>query len=125
MDLYISYAYIFLVSGMYFKWSGDVGGVAERVISRLVRPYFVFSFVYLSTLWVSENMFGISSRNAPPQTVVEFISNLVLHPIGGYWFLHAIIAMQIAFVVAGFVTGSSQARRILIVFTSKLFTSVS
>ena len=106
----------FLVSGMYFKWAGDVGDIGRRVLSRLVRPYLVFSLLYLSALWVFENVFGVSSRNTPPQTAAAFFSNLVLNPIGGYWFLHAIIAIQIAFVVAGYVAGAVQARRLVIAF---------
>jgi fucose 4-O-acetylase-like acetyltransferase len=65
----------------------------------LVVPYLTFLPLYLIGL-VAIKRIGVHSNNASPISIADLLNAVVVHPIGAYWFLHALIVMTFCFVIA-------------------------
>ena len=57
-------------------------------------PYVIFEFVYLIGLHIAA-MVGLPTTNTTDGNLWTIPRTILLHPIGGYWFLHALVVLQI------------------------------
>ena len=98
--IYTFHMPVFLfISGYFFNPDENSIKRAVKTVRRLVVPYAVFLSLYLIGL-VAIQRIGVRTNNASPDSIVDFLNTVVVHPIGAYWFLHALILMTICFVIA-------------------------
>lgn len=114
--IYTFHMPIFLIlSGYYFFGRLSDGAIIQPVLRRLVVPYLVFEAIYLLALSAVQ-LTGIHTSNTPPDTPVGFLLAEFLHPIGAFWFIHALILIQLSFAAGLAVTSrlrlTEQARQL-------------
>lgn len=84
-----------MVSGMFFSAENNLAEKTRRILLRIGVPYVVFVSLYLLGLAVIERI-GISTSNTPPESFAQFVLSVFLYPYGGYWFLHALLLIQLS-----------------------------
>jgi len=106
--IYTLHMPIFLIlSGFYFTGFKEPKEGVRRILSRLIRPYVIFGGLYLIALMLSEHFLHIRTANSAPTSFQEFFETLVLHPKGGYWFLHTLVILQLSICI-GALIGSAK-----------------
>ncbi len=93
-----------LVAGYYF--AGRLGGrpIVKPLLRKLALPYLVFEPLYLIGLVIAARV-GLLTVNAPPESLADFLRLVFLHPIGAFWFIHALILLQLTFAAARWIAG--------------------
>lgn len=89
-----------LLSGYFFASRLRDKPILRPVWRRLIIPYLIFEAVYLCGLWGARSI-GLPTNNTPP--AADFLNLLrteFLHPIGAYWFIHALIVVQLSLALA-------------------------
>jgi fucose 4-O-acetylase-like acetyltransferase len=95
-----------LVAGYYFAPRLESRPILRPLLRKLLLPYLLFEPLYLLGLVVAAGA-GMNTVNAPPESLAEFLDLVFLHPIGAFWFIHALILLQLAFALARRVAGGS------------------
>lgn len=92
----------FILSGFFFSLRSDADNRFLKLVRRVAIPYTVFIFLYITGLILVQYI-GIETTNSPPKSVQDFLSTVLFHPIGGYWFLHSLIVMQLSTLLASYI----------------------
>ncbi|WKX77481.1 acyltransferase family protein [Zobellia laminariae] len=88
-----------IISGYFFSISKNVKPQLENIARRIAIPYIIFISIYLIGLILVKRI-GIPTNNVAPQTFIDFIDNVFLHPSGAYWFLHSLILINLTLIIA-------------------------
>ncbi len=88
-----------MISGMFFSGGSDPFWKMKKLLLRIGVPYVLFISLYLVGLKLIQFV-GIPTSNAPPGSVSEFVETILLHPRGGYWFLHSLLLIQLSLLLA-------------------------
>jgi len=91
----------FILSGFFFSFNSELDIRTKKLFRRLVVPYVAFISLYLMGL-IAANYFGFQTTNTGPTDLIKFIETIIIHPIGGYWFLHSLIIMQLLALLASY-----------------------
>ena len=93
--IYLFHMPLFLViSGYYFFPKGPLLDVLKKLCRRLVIPYVIFQAIYLILLHQAYQH-GFQTNNSLPKLDGQILAaTLLLHPVGGYWFLHTLVIYQ-------------------------------
>ena len=107
LDLLTKFIYTFhmpiflIISGYFYKSSSR----PQQIFTRIALPYILFISLYLISLYVVVNHLGLSTRNAPPTSLNDFLKTIIISPYGAYWFLHSLIIIQLVFSILSMVIG--------------------
>lgn len=91
-----------IVSGLFFKISSNPSQQVYNLFRGLVIPYVFFITIYLLGLIIVNNL-GIQTSNRPPSNLLSFIKHVFLYPIGGYWFIHSLVILNLTMVIINWV----------------------
>ncbi|MCK9609087.1 MAG: acyltransferase family protein [Methylomonas sp.] len=98
--IYTFHMPIFLiVSGFFFRVKDDVFSEFKVVFRRLIIPYIVFISLYLVGLTLIQTI-GVHTSNLPPNSFMDSLNIIFIHPRGAYWFIHSLILIHLSFLVA-------------------------
>ena len=86
-----------IISGFFFKLSKTPSNQISNIFKNVGIPYILFISIYLLGLVLVQKM-NIPTSNTAPQSLIEFLERIFLHPIGGYWFLHSLLLMTISLI---------------------------
>ncbi len=98
--IYTFHMPLFLVVSGFFFSMGKTSEFTERVtklFKNIATPYFIFIFIYLVLLVLVAKFSNIPTNNKPPSSILKFAYNILIHPIGGYWFLHSLFIISFTF----------------------------
>lgn len=84
----------FILSGFFFSFDSDFMMRINKLIRKIAVPYVFFISLYILGLTVASYL-GIQTTNTAPVDIKSFLNTIIIHPIGGYWFLHSLIVMQL------------------------------
>lgn len=88
-----------IISGFFFTVNKNETAVrVKKVFQNLIKPYLIFIVVYLILMIMVNHFTHIQTNNKPPTSILEFISTVFVHPIGGYWFLHSLIVLSLLYI---------------------------
>jgi len=86
-----------IISGYFFNISKTFNEHFKTIIKKIGIPYVFFITLYLIGLLLIGKI-GIQTSNTPPNNLLQFLENIFLHPKGAYWFLHALLIINIVFI---------------------------
>ena len=121
--IYTFHMPLFLIlSGYFFSFNANIQNSALKILKRIALPYLIFIFLYLVGLILVQYL-GIKTTNVAPKTISEFFRIIFLNPIGGYWFLHSLIVIQLSILFSRYVTArfSSDTKSIAIALLISIF----
>lgn len=102
--IYTFHMPIFLIiAGYFFSYKSDISKRFNSLSRKIIVPYILFISLYLLGL-IAVQKIGIRTSNSPPESIVDFISAVILHPYGGYWFLHSLIIIESLILISSLIT---------------------
>lgn len=102
--IYTFHMPIFLIlSGFFFRFDIELKSKGLKLLRRVAVPYVFFISIYFFGLHLAA-ILGVQTTNLPPQGLVMYFYTIFIHPIGGYWFLHTLILVQLLTLVAKFIS---------------------
>ena len=103
-----------IISGFFLNLNSDIFEATHKVFRRIVVPYLFFGSLYLFGLILIQQ-WGIHTNNAPPISIIDFLEILLIHPRGGYWFLHSLIILQLSILVSRYLISRCKLEESLII----------
>lgn len=91
-----------MISGYFFLGRVREKEIMHPLTRRMIIPYLIFEALYLFGLW-GANIVGLPTSNIPPATLWGFSSAVFFNPLGAFWFIHALIVIQVSFSLARYV----------------------
>ncbi|PTV93509.1 fucose 4-O-acetylase-like acetyltransferase [Rhodobacter aestuarii] len=88
-----------VVSGFFFFDRVKGKAITTPLLRRLIVPYMVFEPLYLLGLLISARI-GLPTSNEAASDARSFIFSVFVQPIGAFWFVHALIVIQLSFAVS-------------------------
>lgn len=105
-----------IISGFFLNLNSDIFEATHKVFRRIVVPYLVFGSLYLLGLILIQQV-GIHTNNSPPISMIDFVEILLIHPRGGYWFLHSLIILQLSILVSRYLLSRCKLEESLIILS--------
>lgn len=106
-----------IVSGFFLNMSSNIIEATHKIFRRIFLPYFIFICLYLVGLILIQQA-GIHTNNPPPTSAIGFFRTILIHPLGGYWFLHSLIVLQLSILVSRYLVSRCDLEESSLVFIS-------